>query len=298
MERGNFRCEPNISLRPRGSEKFGSKVELKNLNSFRAALRSMEFEVERQSRILDDGGRVLSETRGWREETGETASQRSKEEAHDYRYFPEPDLPPIPVSREYVETLRAALPELPDARRQRFVTDYGLTDYEANLLTESRAKADYFEQALKAGGAEASSARAKLVSNWLLGDLSRLLNNAAIDIEDAPVAPEQLAKLLSLLDGGKISGTAAKEVLDAMFESGRDAETIVAERGLGRIEDSGEVAAAVQKTIAGNEKAVADYRAGKTEVVKFLVGQVMKETRGRANAAEVQALLQAELDQS
>ncbi|MPZ47857.1 MAG: Asp-tRNA(Asn)/Glu-tRNA(Gln) amidotransferase subunit GatB [Dehalococcoidia bacterium] len=297
MEKGNFRCEPNLSLRPHGSDEYGSKVELKNLNSFRAALRGMEFEVERQGRILDEGGHVVSETRGWREETQETASQRSKEQAHDYRYFPEPDLPPIAVSHEYVETLRSALPELPDARRERFMTYYGLSAYEAAVLTESRAKADYFEAALAASdGADSRQASAKPISNWLLGDLSRLLNNAGLEIEAAPVRPEQLAELVSLIESAKISGTAGKQVLDAMFASGREPAEIVAEQGLGRIEDNSVVEAAITSVIAANEKAVADYHAGKTEAVKFLVGQVMKETRGRANAAEVQALLLSQLD--
>jgi aspartyl-tRNA(Asn)/glutamyl-tRNA(Gln) amidotransferase subunit B len=304
MEAGNFRCEPNLSLREHGATTFGQKVELKNLNSFNAALRGMQFEVERQGRILDSGGRVTSETRGWREETGETASQRSKEQAHDYRYFPEPDLPPVAVTREYVEELRRRLPELPDARRQRFIEAYALTPYEANLLTESRAKADYFETALHGstdgraadGSSETTQRKAKAIANWVLGDLSRLLNVESIEINDTVVRPEQLATLVSLVESGKVSGTAAKEVLGIMFETGRDPATIVMERGLGTIEDQGIIAAAVSKVLAANEKARTDYSAGKTEALKFLVGQVMKETRGRPNAAEVQALLQAELD--
>jgi aspartyl-tRNA(Asn)/glutamyl-tRNA(Gln) amidotransferase subunit B len=299
MEEGSFRCEPNISLRPAGSDRFGAKVELKNLNSFRAALRSMEFEVERQGRILEEGGRVASETRGWREETGETASQRSKEEAHDYRYFPEPDLPPLAVSREYVEDLRARLPELPDARRERFESEYGLTDYEAGLLTESRAKANYFEEALKAApdlAADALRARAKAISNWLLGDLSRLLNAEGIEIEATRIAPAQLANLVGLVEAGKVSGRAAKEVLGAMFSTGAEPGAVIAERGLGAIEDEGVVLAAVQKVLAAQPKAVGDYRAGKQEASKFLFGQVMAELRGRANAGEAQAILRAELD--
>jgi aspartyl-tRNA(Asn)/glutamyl-tRNA(Gln) amidotransferase subunit B len=296
MDEGNFRCEPNLSLRPRGDKHFGPKVELKNLNSFNNALRAMKFEVERQGRILDEGGRVTSETRGWRDDIQQTASQRSKEEAHDYRYFPEPDLPPVAVTREQVEAVRARLPELPDARRDRFQHDYGLTPYEASLLTESRAKADYYETAVHAGAG--TPAFAKLVSNWLLGDLSRLINAEGLEIEDVKLQPEQLAALVSLVEAGKVSGTAAKEVLASMFESGRDAADIVAERGLGTIEDDSVVAGAVAKVVAANAKAVADYHAGKAEAVKFLVGQVMRETRGRANAAAVQSLLQAELDRA
>ncbi|HLF77656.1 MAG TPA: Asp-tRNA(Asn)/Glu-tRNA(Gln) amidotransferase subunit GatB [Dehalococcoidia bacterium] len=292
MEAGNFRCEPNLSLRPRGTEKFGSKVELKNLNSFRAALRGMEFEVERQSRILNEGGKVPSETRGWREDTQETASQRSKELAHDYRYFPEPDLPPIAVPREWVAEIRSTLPELPDARRERFVSAYGLTSYEANLLTDSRAKADFFEKTVAKG------ANAKTVANWMLGDLSKLLNEAGQDFgdPDLKLSPASLAELLNLLDGGQITGAAAKGVLRETFETGKAPAEIVAERGLGVIQDEGVVLEAVRKAIAANEKAVADYRAGKTAAAKAIMGMVMKETRGRANAAEVMALIQAELD--
>jgi aspartyl-tRNA(Asn)/glutamyl-tRNA(Gln) amidotransferase subunit B len=298
MEKGNFRCEPNLSLRPRGETKYGSKVELKNLNSFRAALRGMEFEVARQTRILNQGGHVVSETRGWREDTQETASQRSKEQAHDYRYFPEPDLPPLVSSAGYVEELRRLLPELPDRRRERFMDAYGLTPYEASLLTESRARADFFEEAVNSwdGRDGDLSGRAKLISNWLLGELSRLLNNAAIEIDETKVTPAQLAALVSLVETGKISGTAGKQVLDAMFASGRDPDAVVAEQGLGRIEDEGAVPAAVKTVIAANEKAVADYRAGKTQALNSLVGQVMKETRGRANAGDVQALLIAALE--
>jgi aspartyl-tRNA(Asn)/glutamyl-tRNA(Gln) amidotransferase subunit B len=309
MEKGSFRCEPNLSLRPRGSEKFGSKVELKNLNSFRAALRGTEFEVERQTKILDEGGRVESETRGWREDTQETASQRSKEKAHDYRYFPEPDLPPLAVTRERVEELRASLPELPDARRARFVSQYGLSEYEANLLTESRPRADYYEATVAllppvgAGLAPArdtgdETARAKLVANWLLTDLSRQLNDAGLEIDDPDMklTVEGFAKLLNLLQAKKITNAAAKEVLKASFETGADPETIVAERGLGALEDDGVVLEAVKKAIDGNPAAVADYRAGKVSALGALMGPIMRETRGRANPQEVQALLRAELD--
>jgi aspartyl-tRNA(Asn)/glutamyl-tRNA(Gln) amidotransferase subunit B len=300
MEEGSFRCEPNLSLRPRGETKFGSKVELKNLASFRAALRGTEFEVERQTRILSEGGKVVSETRGWRDETNETVSQRSKEEAHDYRYFPEPDLPPIAVSREYVEELRAALPELPDARKARFSSEYGLTEYEASLLTESRPKADYYEAAVQALPGDEVKAKAKTVANWVLGDLARLLNDADIDVDDPnmKVSAESLAKLIGLIQSGTITGSAAKEVLRAAFESGAEPEVIVAERGLATIQDDSVVASAVSKAIADNPKAVADYRAGKEVALKALLGAVMKETRGRANAQEVERLLKAELDGS
>jgi aspartyl-tRNA(Asn)/glutamyl-tRNA(Gln) amidotransferase subunit B len=299
MEEGNFRCEPNLSLRPRGSEEFGSKVELKNLNSFRAALRGTEFEVERQTKLLNEGKKVVSETRGWRDDTQETASQRSKEEAHDYRYFPEPDLPPIAVSREWVEEIRGSLPELPDARRARFVSEYGLTDYEANLLTESRAKADYYETSLSLLGSP-EAANAKLVSNWLLGDLSRLLNDSGLELDsaDLKLGSEAFAQLLRLLQAGTITNSTAKEVLRSAFETGAEPESIVTEKGLGAMENDGELAAIVRKIIADNAKIVAEYRGGKSGAINALLGLVMKETSGRANAGEVRSLLQAELDQA
>ena len=297
MEAGNFRCEPNLSLRPRGSEEFGAKVELKNLNSFRAALRGTEFEVERQTKLLNEGKKVVSETRGWREETQETASQRSKEEAHDYRYFPEPDLPPIAVSREWVEEIRRSLPELPDARRARFISDYGLTDYEANLLTESRAKADYYEATLKHLDGEGA---AKLVANWLLGDLSRLLNDSGLELDSAglKLSAELFARLLKLVQQKSITNSAAKEVLRGAFETGADPEAIVAEKGLAAMQDSGELQEIISKIIADNAKIVAEYRGGKSGAINALLGQVMKQTQGRANAGEVRSLLRAELDQA
>jgi aspartyl-tRNA(Asn)/glutamyl-tRNA(Gln) amidotransferase subunit B len=297
MEEGNFRCEPNLSLRPRGAEAFGAKVELKNLNSFRAALRGMEFEVERQTRLLSEGKKVVSETRGWREDTQATASQRSKEEAHDYRYFPEPDLPPIAVSREWVDDIRRGLPELPDARRARFAAEYSLSDYEANLLTESRGRADYFEAALKLVGVPEN---AKLVANWLLGDLSRLLNDSGIDLDspDLKLDAESFARLLKLLQTGSITNSAAKEVLRNAFETGADPEAIVAEQGLGAMQGGDELIEIVRTVVADNAKIVAEYRGGKSGAINALLGQVMKQTRGRANAGEVRALLQAELDQA
>jgi aspartyl-tRNA(Asn)/glutamyl-tRNA(Gln) amidotransferase subunit B len=299
MEEGNFRCEPNLSLRPRGSTQFGSKVELKNLNSFRAALRGMQFEVERQAKILSEGGRVLSETRGWREDTQETASQRSKEQAHDYRYFPEPDLPPIIVTRQQVDGLKARLPELPESRKARFIDDYGLTEYEANLLTESRARAEFFEAALyteENASPERLRERAKPISNWLLGDLGRLLNQDNIEISESRVMPAQLSALVGMIEANQISGTAAKQVIEEMFRTGKDPEAIVSEKGLGQIDDSSVIEAAVAKVIEANPGPAADYRAGKVAALNMLVGQVMKETRGRANAGQVQALLRAELD--
>jgi aspartyl-tRNA(Asn)/glutamyl-tRNA(Gln) amidotransferase subunit B len=299
MEAGNFRCEPNLSLRPKGSNTYGAKVELKNLNSFRAALRAMEFEVERQTQLLLAGKKVESETRGWREETGETASQRSKEQAHDYRYFPEPDLPPVAASREWIETIRRSLPELPDARRSRFMGEFGLSAYEANLLTESRARADFYEASIaQVRGNGDKQATAKFVANWMLGDLARLLNDSAIDIDDPSqkLKVDGFTSLLNLLQDGKITNSAAKQVLRVAFETGEDPETIVAERGLGRMDDSDALAAVVKEVIEANPKPVAEYQSGKAGAINSLIGRVMSQTGGRANAREVQTLLQKELD--
>jgi aspartyl-tRNA(Asn)/glutamyl-tRNA(Gln) amidotransferase subunit B len=263
-------------------------------------LHGTEFEVERQTRILNEGGKVVSETRGWREETGETVSQRSKEEAHDYRYFPEPDLPPLAVSREMVEELRRSLPELPDARRARFVAAYGLSEYEANLLTESRARADFYEETLGGVAGSDTAAKAKTVANWVLGDLSRLLNDSGMELDDPEIkiTASSLAKLLNLLQSGTIVPAAAKEVLRYAFETGDEPEKIVAEKELGAIQDDDVIASAVKKAIADNAKAVVDYRAGKEAALKALVGPVMRETKGRANPQEVLRLIQAELDRT
>jgi aspartyl-tRNA(Asn)/glutamyl-tRNA(Gln) amidotransferase subunit B len=299
MEAGNFRCEPNLSLRPKGSDTYGAKVELKNLNSFRAALRAMEFEVERQTQLLNEGKKVESETRGWREETGETASQRSKEQAHDYRYFPEPDLPPVATSRECIEEIRQALPELPEARRSRFMSELRLSGYEANLLTESRARADFFEAGVaQVRGTGDNPAAAKFVANWMLGDLARLLNDSGMDIDDPSqkLTVGSFAKLLNLLQDGKITNSAAKQVLRKAFETGDDPEAIVDQHGLSRMDDSEALAAMVRKVIEDNPKSVADYKSGKAGAINFLLGRVMSGTGGRANAREVQNLLQEELD--
>jgi aspartyl-tRNA(Asn)/glutamyl-tRNA(Gln) amidotransferase subunit B len=299
MEEGSFRCEPNISLRPVGSDKFGTKVELKNINSFRAVYRALEYEVSRQTEVLESGGRVVQETRGWREDLGQTVSQRSKEYAHDYRYFPEPDLPVMTFSREYVESIRSRLPELPEAKRDRFIEQYGLAPYEAGLLTETRERADYFEACLALAKEEERAVlhgRARMVANWMLGDFARLLNATETDIAEARVRPEQLYDMIRLVEDGTITGTAAKAVFEEMFATGKGPRQVVEERGLTQISAADEITAVVEKVLAENPKAVADYRSGKQEAVKFLVGQVMRETRGRANAGVVQELLRESLD--
>ena len=289
MEEGSLRCDANVSVRPRGAKELGTKTEIKNMNSFRALQRALAYEVERQIAVLEEGGRIVQETRTWDEARGETRSMRSKEEAHDYRYFPEPDLVPLVIDRQWVEEIRASLPELPDQRRQRYIRLYDLPAYDAAVLTASREMAEYFEACV------AMYPNAKAVSNWMMGDLSRLLNAAGLEITQCRVRPEQLTGLLKLIDRGTISGKIAKTVFEEMFESGKDAEQVVREKGLEQISDSGAIAAVVDEVLAQNPKVVADFRAGKDKALGFLVGQVMKATRGKANPELVNSLLREKL---
>ncbi len=294
MEDGNFRCDANISLRPWGQKELGGKVEVKNMNSFRAVHDALVFEEIRQARVLDEGGVIPQETRGWIDERGETASQRSKESAHDYRYFPEPDLPPLKLSRQFIEAARAKLPELPAQRREGLLR-LGLSEYEAASIAESRDRAGYFDSLKAAIGGE-SARSAKLAANWLLGEVLRWCNAAGREAGECPVSPDRLAGLIALAEAGTITGAVAKEVFEKMALSGEDAQAIVERDGLAQISGAGELVEVVRKVIAANEKAVADYRAGKDSAVKFLIGQVMRETRGRANPQVVQTLIVAELD--
>jgi aspartyl-tRNA(Asn)/glutamyl-tRNA(Gln) amidotransferase subunit B len=287
MEEGSFRCDANISVRPLGTSEFGPKVEVKNMNSFRAVFRALEYEAKRQRQLAAEGQKPVQETRGWLEEEGKTVSQRSKEYAHDYRYFPEPDLPPLSIRQSWIDEVKQGLPELPEARRDRFMAQYGLPLYDASLLIESKAMAEYFERCLKV----CQPGQAKAVSNWLLGEFSRLLNASNGRIEDSRVGAAELCHLIDLVQKGSISGTSAKTVFEEMFNSGRNADSIVAERGLSQISDSSEIEKAVEQVIAANPQPVADYRAGKAQAIKFLVGQLMKATRGRANASQAQELL-------
>ena len=291
MEEGSFRCDANISVRPRGSKELLAKIEVKNMNSFKAVYQAMEYEARRQRRVLEEGGALVQETRGWVDEKGTTVSQRSKEYADDYRYFPEPDLPPLVFNRAWIEEIRAKLPELPEARRERFVTQYGLPLYDANILTSSKATADYFENCLKL----MDHNKAKLVSNWFLGDFSRLLNATNTEIENTKIAPEHLAEMLRLVDKGTISGPTAKAVFEEMFYSGKRASAIVAEKKLSQISDAAEIREAVKKVIANNAKAVSDYKAGKQQALTFITGQVMRATRGRANPSLTREMLIEEL---
>jgi len=299
MEEGSFRCDANISIRPENSPDPLAKVEVKNMNSFKAVYRALEYEAKRQRKVAAEGKRLIQETRGWVEERGQTVSQRSKEYAHDYRYFPEPDLPPLVLNRDWVEGIRSKLPELPEVRRNRFVAEYGLPLYDANLLTGSKAMADYFEACLKTETPQSLplARRAKTVSNWLLDEVSRLLNATDTEISDSRVSPGQLCQLLDLIQKGSISGTSAKLVFEEMFNTGRDAADIISQRGLSQISDTQVVREVVSQVIQANTQAVADYKAGKTQSLTFLLGQVMKATRGRANPKLVSELLREKLEE-
>ncbi|MDQ6659373.1 MAG: Asp-tRNA(Asn)/Glu-tRNA(Gln) amidotransferase subunit GatB [Chloroflexota bacterium] len=298
MEEGSLRCDANISIRPRGQKELGVKTEIKNMNSFRSVERALEYEVQRQIRMAHAGEKISQETRGWVEAKGITVPQRSKEEAHDYRYFPEPDLPPLIISREWVEELRAHLPELPDARLARYMKDYGLSRKDALVMTEDKALGDYFEQVMAVSAAKDSKARAKLVSNWLNSEVVRLLKASSIAIQDCPLSPYALANLLNLLEKERITGKQAKEVLDEAFTTGEMPEEIVIRKGIKPpISDQGQLERIIEEVIANNSKAANDYRAGKANAIQALVGQVMKQTRGQAKADSVQKLLKTKLDE-
>ncbi|MBA7662008.1 Aspartyl/glutamyl-tRNA(Asn/Gln) amidotransferase subunit B [subsurface metagenome] len=297
MEEGSFRCDANISIRPENSPDTLAKVEVKNMNSFKAVYRALDYEAKRQRKVVAEGKRLVQETRGWVEDRGRTVSQRSKEYAHDYRYFPEPDLPPLVLNRDWVEGIRSKLPELPEARRDRFVAEYGLPLYDANLLTGSKAMADYFEACLETETPQSLplARRAKTVSNWLLDEFSRLLNVTDTEISDSRVSPEQLCQLLDLIQKGSISGTSAKLVFEEMFNTSKDAADIITQRGLSQISDTQVVREVVNQVIQANTQAVADYKAGKAQAIKYLIGQVMKATRGRANPKLASELLREKL---
>jgi aspartyl-tRNA(Asn)/glutamyl-tRNA(Gln) amidotransferase subunit B len=292
MEEGSFRCDANISVRPTGSKELGAKVEVKNMNSFKAVYLAMEYEAQRQRKAVAEGKRLVQETRGWVEDRGITVSQRSKEYAHDYRYFPEPDLPPLVIGRDWVEAVRQKLAELPEARRERFMSEYGLPEYDADLLTESKAMADYFEESVKSN----QDVSPKEVSNWLLGEASRIINVHNIDINDfrKKVMPEKLPPLI-ISARSTININMAKSVFEDMYNTGKDSAEIIRERGLSQISDTSELEKIVAEVINSNVQPVADYRAGKETAFKFLVGQVMRATRGRANPQLVNDMLKQKL---
>ena len=277
MEKGNLRCEANVSVRRAGEEKFGTKVELKNLNSVRFMQRAIEFEVARHIKVLESGGRISQETRLWDDRALETRVMRSKEEAHDYRYFPEPDLPPLIVSEQFVEAVRRELPELPDSRRKRFGEQYGLSYADASQLVSERSLADYFEQAVKASG------NARATANWIRSELLRELEAKGISASESPVAAAELGALVRMIDEAKISGKQGKDVLVEMFKTGKTAAAIVEEQGLVQVSDTGEIDALIDGVIAANPDQVAAYRSGKEALVGFFVGQVIKASKGKAN---------------
>ncbi len=294
MEKGVIRFEANISLREKGAAELGTRVEIKNLNSFRALTRSMEYEVQRQAARLSAGQPILQETLGWNEDTGRTYSQRSKEEAHDYRYFPEPDLPPLEASPEWIAQVRTTVPELPDALRERLISEWGLGRYDAEVLVAEKATAEYFERAVKASGAPG-----RTVATWLTGDLIGLLNarNLPLTEEDgrAVLAAEEFGALIRMVSEGKINGPTGKSLLVEMIDTGKPAQALVAERGLLQISDEDELRTAVRKTLAENPDQVASYRGGKTTVIQWLLGQVMRTSGGRANPQSVRKILEEEL---
>ncbi len=295
LQEGSFRCDVNVSVRPKGQQEFGTRAEIKNLNSFRFVEKAVEYEVERQIAIIESGGKVVQETRLFDPDKGETRSMRSKEEANDYRYFPDPDLLPVEVDDDYIEAVRATLPELPDAKRQRFVTELGLSAKDAAGLTASKAMADYFEQLLAASGGEA-----KLCANWVMGDLSAALNRDGKGIEESPVDAALLAGILRRIVDNTISGKIAKEVFEAMWNGEGDADTIIDKKGLKQITDSGALEGIIDEILANNAPQVEGYRAAEPDkrgkMIGFFVGQVMKATGGKANPGQVNQLLKSKLE--
>jgi len=289
MEKGNFRCDINISLRPAGVKEYGTRAEVKNVNSFKFVQKALEYEMKRQAQVLDDGGKVVQETRLFDSAKGVTFSMRSKEEAHDYRYFPEPDLVPVAITAEEVAVIRATIPELPDAKRERFVKEYGLPDYDADMLTQSRALAAYYEEAAKLAG------QPKVVSNWMMGELMRLLNAENREIEDCPVGPDRLAAMIKMIESGVISTKIAKTVFEEMYRSGKDAEAVVREKGLVQVSDTGAIEKIIDEVIKANPAQHADYKGGKDKLFGFFVGQVMKASKGKANPEMVNDLLKKKL---
>lgn len=285
MEEGSLRCDANISLRPVGQKKLGTKAELKNMNSFRGVQRGLEYEEERQAEILDDGGKVIQETRRWDEAQGRTLTMRSKEGAHDYRYFPDPDLVTLIIGDEWRARVRASIPELPDARKARYTSEYGLTNYDAEVITASKKLADLFEESLQ------YTKDAKSVANWIMGDLLGYLNANGLEADVSCVTGQGLGEMIGLIEKGTISSKIAKTIFKEMLDTGKAPQAIVEEKGLVQINDEGAIKSVVEQVIANNPQSVEDYRAGKQKAIGFLVGQVMKETKGKANPGLVNQLL-------
>jgi len=289
MEEGSFRCEPNLSLRPAGQQELGVKVELKNINSFKFVKDALEHEIKRQTKVLTEGGCVKQETRLWNLDRGETAVMRSKEEAHDYRYFPDPDLVPLKLEREWVDAFRADLPELPAVRTRRFLEEYGLPDYDAGVLTATRDVGEYFEASVKL------FPQPKTVSNWVMGELTRELNNTGTAIGASPVSPERLATLLRMVEQGTVSLKVARDIFPEMYRTGKAPEQIVQEKGLTQVSDEGALSQVIDDVLAKNPAQVAQFKQGKQQVLGFLVGQVMKTSGGKANPGKVNELLKHKL---
>jgi aspartyl-tRNA(Asn)/glutamyl-tRNA(Gln) amidotransferase subunit B len=289
MHEGSLRCDANVSVRPAGSAQLGTKIEVKNLNSFRSVGRAIEYEIERMTQCLREGERIVQETRGWDEGSGATHSMRSKEYAHDYRYFPEPDLVPLTLEPSTLDGWRSQLPELPAAKRERYVREFGLSEYDAGVLTEERASAEFFEAVATASGDP------KKAANWMMGDVRRVLQKHELTLERSKMRPQQLAELIALVADGTISGKAAKEIVDALVTEGRNPKDLVQERGLAQTSDTSAVGTFVDEALAANADSVASYKAGKEKAFEFLVGQVMRASRGKANVEMVRALLKERL---
>ncbi|MEG6566893.1 Asp-tRNA(Asn)/Glu-tRNA(Gln) amidotransferase subunit GatB [Thermoanaerobacterium saccharolyticum] len=289
MQEGSLRVDTNVSVRPVGSKEFGTKIELKNLNSFKAVQKALEYEIKRQIKLLENGETIVQETRRWNEQKGITEAMRSKEEAHDYRYFPDPDLVPIIVSDEWKEEIRKSLPEMPEHKKERFVAQYGIPEYDASVITASKPLADFFEKCVL----EYSSA--KTVSNWIMGEMMRLLKETGKEVEEVLIKPHQMASLLNLIDNGTITGSIAKTVFEEMFATGKNPEEIVDEKGLKQLSNEDELRKIALKVIEDNPKSVEDYKNGKDKAIGFLVGQIMKATKGKANPQLANKILLEEL---
>lgn len=290
MEEGSLRCDANVSVRPTGQKEFGTRAEIKNLNSFRALEKAIEYEVKRQIEALEDGEEIVQETRTWDEEKQLTRSMRSKEEAHDYRYFPEPDLPPLQISRDWVGEIRDEMPEMPEQAQERLIKDYGLPEYDAAILTLTPESLCFLDQCLS------QYPDAKMVSNWMMGEFSRLLNQNNEEISDCKLKAEDLVQMLKLIDDGSISGKMGKTVFEEMFNSGKSPALIIKEKGLVQISDEGTLLPVIEDIIKANPKVVEDYKNGKDKAFGFFIGQIMKSTRGQANPALVNKLLKEGLD--
>jgi aspartyl-tRNA(Asn)/glutamyl-tRNA(Gln) amidotransferase subunit B len=293
MQEGSIRCDVNVSVRPRGSEKFGTRCEMKNVNSFNGTARAIDYESARQIKLIEAGGTVEQETRRWDDAKGMSFPMRSKEDAQDYRYFPEPDLGTIVLTQEFVDGIRESIPELPNKRTVRYMRDYGLTEFDANLIAQSDEKTDFFERCLKAG-----SVQPKNIANWLDGDVTFMLSAKGMSLGDSPLTPEKLVSMISLIEKGTISNTAGKTVLEEILAAGGEPEDIVKAKGLAQVSGGAQLEEAVKAVLAQNEKSVADYKRGKTNAIGFLVGQCMRATKGKGNPQAIREMLIKELDKA